>query len=205
MDRTVYPHGSGVRQRQARRCVAGTPAAGTLAEMTHRAQSGSRFAAALPSRPVSRLGDGPGENGAKLGVEMEEYISPKFMPHKLLTVMGTVVAAADGRNQEGAVAIRTADGRQFVVTARPAVRKLLRHVGEEVEATGVLTEGEHGARVFVLEDFEEPGRGTPGNMDDREVHWEGDAPDWRARRKAKAGRRQEHKRRVSRRQAEWEE
>ena len=90
---------------------------------------------------------------------------------KVLTVRGIVTPHEwDESDDVVAVAICTVDDSTYVVKARPAVRKLLRHIDELIEATGHV-EGEEDSdeTVFVLEDFE--------TVDDR-IEEDEDAEDW---------------------------
>jgi hypothetical protein len=86
------------------------------------------------------------------------------------------------RDEVTAVTIYALDETEYVVTARPMVRRLLKYVDEEIEAHGVLTQDEYGSDVFMVSDFApldvaEEGSGKEGDWEEddglvEEEDWE---------------------------------
>lgn len=72
-----------------------------------------------------------------------------------VTVRGIVTACDwDADHSVTAVAICSADERDYIVRAKPTVRVLLGHVDQLIEATGRLVEGQTGGPTFVMDRFE---------------------------------------------------
>jgi len=101
-----------------------------------------------------------------------------FSSPKLITVTGVVTPVEwDAHDNVTAVLIGDGDGSDYAVTARPALRKLLRHLDDVVEVTGVLSEDEYGNPVFDPEEVRSPGSYSPDDEDDDEEEEE-EEEDW---------------------------
>ena len=59
----------------------------------------------------------------------------------------------DMRDEVTAVTIYTQDDQEYTVTARSMVKRLLKHMDEEIEAHGTVTPDEYGNDVFIMTDF----------------------------------------------------
>jgi hypothetical protein len=90
-----------------------------------------------------------------------------------VTVRGIVMPVDwDERERVTSVAVSSVDEQEYVVAESGALRKLLRHVNEVVEVTGVVTENEYGEKTITVERFE------VSQDEEEEEDWEEDDEDW---------------------------
>lgn len=89
------------------------------------------------------------------------------------TVVGVVTPCDwDDTDNVTAVAIATADEKEYVVTNKYAIRRLLRHLDKLVEATGLVQGNEYGEEIFAMEEFRKAERD-----DEWDEEWEEDEDD----------------------------
>ena len=73
---------------------------------------------------------------------------------ELLTVRGVVAPSEwDMRDEVTAVTIYAQDEAEYLVNARPMVKRLMKFMDEEIEAHGMLGVDEYGNEVFVVAEF----------------------------------------------------
>lgn len=92
---------------------------------------------------------------------------------ELITIRGVVAPSEwDVRDEVTAVTVYAHDETEYVVNAKYMVKRLMKHMDEEVQATGVLSEDEYGNDVFIMSDFtvvEEDKDASYGAADDDDV------------------------------------
>ena len=97
---------------------------------------------------------------------------------KRVTITGVVSPYEwDSDDNVCTVSITGAGKTEYIVTTKATVKKLLKHVDEEIEATGTVKEGEFGELVFALEDFKVVGAEDDGTGEDSDEEEEEDE-DW---------------------------
>ena len=103
---------------------------------------------------------------------------------KRVTITGVVSPYEwDSDDNVCTVSITGSGKAEYIVTTKATVKKLLKHVDEEIEATGTVKEGEFGELVFTLEDFKVVGADGDGDDDggddDDDEDWDDDFGDER--------------------------
>ncbi|MBN2450474.1 MAG: hypothetical protein JXR77_08790 [Lentisphaeria bacterium] len=97
---------------------------------------------------------------------------------ELITVRGVVAPSEwDVRDEVTAVTIYAHDETEYVVTERHMVKRLMKYMDEEVEATGSLSEDEYGNEAFIVSDFSPVGEGNDEDEDEDE-EWEDEDEEW---------------------------
>src|SRR3989339_506968 len=74
---------------------------------------------------------------------------------KKVTINGIVAPWDwDANDDVIAVAITTNDDKDFVIRSKAAIRQLMRHMDEKVEASGAVEPSDSGELLFTMADFE---------------------------------------------------
>jgi hypothetical protein len=85
---------------------------------------------------------------------MQHKSEGKSKGKELITVRGVVTPSEwDMRDEVTAVTIYALDETEYVVSARPMVKRLMKYMDDEIEAHGYVTQDEYGSEVFVVADF----------------------------------------------------
>jgi|GEM_PF-648419 len=85
---------------------------------------------------------------------MQHKSEGKSKGKELITVRGVVTPSEwDMRDEVTAVTIYALDETEYVVSARPMVKRLMKYMDEEIEAHGYVTQDEYGSEVLVVADF----------------------------------------------------
>ena len=97
---------------------------------------------------------------------------------ELITIRGVVAPSEWGINEEvTAVTVYAHDETEYVVNARYMVKKLMKHMDEEIEGTGFVSEDEYGSEVFIMSDFtvlDDEADTEEAVVDDDIEAWDGD-------------------------------